>query len=247
MHDATMAETIRISGHNGDEIDAYLARPMGAGPYPGVVVIHHMPGWDEGTKEITRKFAAHGYIGLAPNLHFREGPGTPQEMSAAVRAAGGVPDVRCIGDLEGAAQNLRLLPYSNKKIGIIGYCSGGRQAYLAACNIPSLDAAVDCYGGNVVVAAENLTPQSPVAPIDMTANLACPLLGLFGAEDGNPSPDHVAKIEQELKRLGKSYEIHTYENTGHAFFAVDRPNYRPEAAVDGWNKVFAWFERHLSA
>ena len=247
MHDATLAETIRILGHNGDEIDAYLARPLGAGPYPGVIVIHHMPGWDEATKEITRKFAAHGYIGLCPNLHFREGSGTPQEMSAAARAAGGVPDDRCIGDLEGAAGYLRLLPNCNKKIGVIGYCSGGRQAYLAACNIPSLDAAVDCYGGTVAATADQLTPRTPVAPIDMTANLACPLLGLFGAEDGNPAPDQVTKIEQELQRLGKSYEFHTYENAGHAFFAVDRPSYRPEAAVHGWNKVFAWFERHLSA
>ena len=247
MHDVTLAETIRILGHTGDELDAYLARPLGAGPYPGVVVIHHMPGWDEATKEITRKFAAHGYIGLCPNLHFREGPGTPQEMSAAARAAGGVPDDRCIGDLEGATRYLRLLPDCNKKIGVIGYCSGGRQAYLAACNIPSLDAAVDCYGGNVAAAADQLTPRAPVAPIDMTANLACPLLGLFGTEDGNPAPDQVTKIEQELQRLGKTYEFHTYENAGHAFFAVDRPSYRPEAAVDGWNKVFAWFERHLSA
>lgn len=247
MYAAIMAETIRVRGHGGDYIDAYFARPLGPGPYPGVVVIHHMPGWDEGTMEITRKLADHGYVSICPNLHFREGPGTPQEMAAAVRAAGGVPDDRCVGDLEGGVELLRSLPYCNGKVGVIGYCSGGRQAYLAACRISSLDAAVDCYGGNVVATADRITPATPVAPIDMTKDLACPLLGLFGAEDANPDPEQVAKIEAELKAHGKTYEFHTYEDAGHAFFSVDRPNYRPAAATEGWQAVFAWFEKHLAS
>ena len=246
MYQAMLAETIQISGHQGNQIDAYLARPQGEGPYGGVVVIHHMPGWDEGSVEITRRFASQGHVAICPNLHSRAGPGTAQEMAAAMRAAGGVPDDQCIGDIEGAVGYVRSLPYASGKVGVIGYCSGGRQAYLVACNIPSLDAAVDCYGGNVVAPADRLTPRMPVAPIDMTANLGCPLLGLFGAEDTNPPPDQVAKIEAELKRHNKTYEFHTYEQAGHAFFSVDRPNYRTEAAVDGWQRVFAWFERYLS-
>ena len=248
QYEGMIAETVTMQGHNGDTINAYCARPMGAGPFPGIVLIHHMPGWDEESKETTRKLAYHGYVAICPNLHYREAPGvSSDDAAAAVRTAGGVPDARCIGDVDGAARYLRLLPYSNGKVGVIGYCSGGRQVYLVACNIPSLDAAVDCYGGRVVASADQLTPATPVAPIDMTANLACPLLGLFGADDANPDPAQVAQIEQELKRHGKTYEFHTYEGAGHGFFSVDRPSYQQEAAVDGWQKLFAWYEKYLSS
>ncbi len=244
-YEALFAETVHMRGHRGDQIDAYLARPFGAGPYPGVVVIHHMPGWDGATKEIARRFAHQGYVAILPNLHFREGKATPEENSASVRAAGGMPDDRTMGDVQGAIDYLRALPHLGGKVGIIGYCSGGRQAYLAACTLRGIDAAIDCYGGGVVAKPEELTPRQPVAPIEFTKNLQCPLLGLFGIEDARPSPDDVAKTEQALKECGKTYELHTYENAGHAFFAVDRPQYRQQAAGDGWKKVFAWFDKHL--
>src|SRR5215470_7978563 len=100
MYDAMMAETISITAHGGDQIEAYLARPLGPGPSGGVVVIHHMPGYDAGSKEITRKFAVHGYLAILPNLHYREAPGaSPDDASAAVRAQGGVPDDRLVGDV----------------------------------------------------------------------------------------------------------------------------------------------------
>ena len=149
-YEAMLAETVLIRGHRGDQIDAYLARPLGTGPYPGVVVIHHMPGWDGPTKEIARRFAHHGHVAISPNLHFREGKATAEENSASVRAAGGMPDDRTMGDVQGAIDDLRTLPYVNSKVGIIGYCSGGRQAYLAACTLRGIDAAIDCYGGGVV-------------------------------------------------------------------------------------------------
>ena len=244
-YEAMMAETVNMHGHQENLIDAYLARPMGPGPYPGVVVIHHMPGWDEATKEIARKFAHHGYVAISPNLHYREGKGTPEENSASVRAAGGMPDDRTMGDVKGAMAYLRTLPYLNGKVGIIGYCSGGRQAYLAACTLPGVDAAIDCYGGGVIARPEELNQRQPVAPIEYTKNLGCPLLGLFGREDQRPSSEDVAKTEEELKKWGKKYEFHMYENAGHAFFSVDRPNYRQEAAMDGWKQVFRWFEKYL--
>lgn len=104
---------------------------------------------------------------------------------------------------------------------------------------------MDCYGGGVVAKPEELTARQPVAPIDFTKSLQCPLLGLFGIEDTRPSPDDVGKTDAALKEHGKHYEFHMYENAGHAFFAVDRPQYRQAAAVDGWKKVFAWFGQHL--
>jgi len=245
MYEGMLAETVNVRGNNGDLIEGYLARPLGAGPYPGVVLLHHLPGWDEASKEMARKLAYNGYATISPHLHHREGPGSDEELTAAVRAAGGVPDERCIGDVEGAIRYLESLPYHNGKVGIIGFCSGGRQTYLVACNIERIDAAVDCWGGGVVAGSDELNERQPVAPIDMTEQLACPLMGLFGAEDRRPSPADVAITEAELKRFNKTYVFHMYENAGHGFFAVDRPNYRQHAAVDGWQKVFTWFEKYL--
>ena len=103
MYDATLAETVTIRGDGGDEIEAYLARPMSQGPLGGVVVIHHMPGYDAPTKEIARRFAAEGYNALMPNLYHRDAPGaSPDDAAAAARAKGGVPDARLIGDVAGA-------------------------------------------------------------------------------------------------------------------------------------------------
>jgi carboxymethylenebutenolidase len=244
-YEALFAETVLLRGHRGDQIDAYLARPVGVVSCPGVVVIHHMPGWDGPTKEIVRRFAHHGYAAISPNLHFREGKATPEENSASVRAAGGMPDDRTMGDVQGAIDYLRALPYLNGRVGVIGYCSGGRQSYLAACTLRGLDAAIDCYGGGVVAKPEELTPRQPVAPIEFTGELQCPLLGLFGVEDTRPSPEDTARTEQALQKFGKTYEFHTYPNAGHAFFAVDRPQYRQAAAIDGWHKVFAFYGKHL--
>jgi carboxymethylenebutenolidase len=151
-----------------------------------------------------------------------------------------------MGDVQGAIDYLRALPYLNGRVGVIGYCSGGRQSFLAACTVRGLDAAIDCYGGGVVAKPEELTPRQPVSPLDFTKDLQCPLLGLFGREDTRPSPEDVARHEETLKKFGKTYEFHMYDNAGHAFFAVDRPNFRQAAALDGWKKVFGFFGKHLA-
>ena len=245
QYDGILAEMVLFDGHDEDQISGYLARPVGAGPFPGIIVIHAAPGYVSHFKEVALKFASAGYIAIAPNLHHREGPGDPEDVGSDVREAGGVPDDRCIGDIEGSLSLLQSLTYYSGKIGVIGYCSGGRQVYLVACNIPSLDAAIDCYGGNVVTGSEDLTGRQPVAPIDLTADMNCPILGLFGADDPSPSPEDTKATELALKRNGKIYEFHTYENAGHAFFADYRPNYRQHAAVDGWERVFSWFSKYL--
>jgi carboxymethylenebutenolidase len=247
MYDAMLAETVALTGHDGDELEAYLARPLGPGPYGAVVVIHHMPGYDKPTKEITRRFAAAGYLAICPNLYSREAPGaSPDDAAAAARAAGGVPDERLVGDVAGAAAYLRSLTSSNGKVGVIGYCSGGRQAFLAACSLP-LDAAVDCYGAFVVGTPPEGFPLAVKPLLDIAGQLSCPLLGLFGAEDKHPSPDQTAELAQTLDKLGKAYGFHTYPDAGHAFFAVDRVSYRPQAANDGWARVLDFFGRYLGA
>ncbi|AVT29938.1 MULTISPECIES: dienelactone hydrolase family protein [unclassified Plantactinospora] len=247
MRDGMQAGTVRITGAGGDEIEAYLAQPLDATPHGGVVVIHHMPGYDEPTKEITRRLASYGYAAICPNLYSREAPGaSPDDAAATARAAGGVPDDRLVGDVGGAADHLRGLPASNGRVGVIGYCSGGRQAFLAATRLP-LDAAVDCYGAFVVGNPPESFPLAVKPLLDQADRLSCPLLGLFGAEDQYPSPAQMDELSRELTRLGKPHEFHTFADAGHGFFAVDRPSYRPLAATEGWQRVRDFFDRHLNA
>jgi carboxymethylenebutenolidase len=247
MYDAMLAETVTIAGHGGDQIEAYLARPLAPGPSGAVVVIHHLPGYDEPTKEIVRRFAANGYAALCPNLYTREAPGaSPDDAAATARANGGIPDERLVGDVAGAATYLRGLSSSNGKVGVIGYCSGGRQSFLAACSLP-LDASVDCYGAFVTGTVPEGYPLQVKPIVDLAGGLTGPVLGLFGAEDSHPSPAETAELAAELDRLGKAHEFHTFPDAGHAFFAVHRPAYRPEAANQGWVYIFDFFGRYLSA
>jgi carboxymethylenebutenolidase len=247
-YDALQAETIKFRGHNGDEGEAYYARPSRAGKVPGVVVLQHMPGWDEWIIEVTRRFAHHGYAALAPHLFFRYGPGSPDDIAAIARPAGGASDAEVMGDVAASVAWLRAQPNASGKVGIIGFCSGGRHVYLAACTLPGIDAAVDCWGGRVIVDdPKDFSPQRAVAPIVYTEKMSCPLLGIFGNDDKNPNRDQVNRTEAELKKYGKSYELHRYDGAGHSFFDYNRPAYRPEQAVDAWRKVFAFFDKHLAS
>jgi carboxymethylenebutenolidase len=239
------AGPVELTGANGDTLNAYVARPDGNGPFPGIVVVHHAPGWDEFYLEFTRRFATHGYNTICANLYVRAGHGTPDDIAAKVRADGGVPDDQVVGDETAAQTWLNALPTSNGKVGIIGTCSGGRQAVLVASRAPGFDAVVDLWGGGVVMSKEQLSPKQPVAPIDYTKDLNAPLLGLFGNDDARPSPADVDKHEEELKKHGKNYEFHRYDGAGHGFFYYDRPLYRQQQAMDGWNKVFAFFDKYL--
>ena len=248
MSEDLTAETINLVATGGDEIEAYLAVPDdGAQARGSVVVIHHMPGYDTSSKEIVRKFASHGYAALMPNLYSREAPGASSDDAAAVvRANGGVPDGRLVGDVGAAADFLRALDNSNGKVGVIGYCSGGRQSFLAACSLP-LDAAVDCYGAWIVTppAADSPVQARPI--VDLAPQLACPLLGLFGVIDKMPSPAETAELSKALDAAGKQHEFHTYDDAGHGFFSVDRIAYRVEAANDGWARIWDFFGRYLAS
>jgi len=235
MADGIIARTTSLIGHGGDEIEGYLAHPLDGGGQPGVVVLHHMPGYDRASKEIARTFAVYGYATLMPNLHHRYAPGAKAgDAAAAARDAGGVPDEQCLGDVRGAIDVLRGRPESNGKVGVIGYCSGGRQTFMVACSADvDVDAAVDCYGGRA---------DPALAP-----DLRCPLLGHNPNEDRSPSPEDVDTMEVALRAHGKTFDFHRYDGAGHAFFSVDRPSYRVEAAVDGYRRIRAFFDRHVGA
>ena len=246
MDDRVLSETVTITGDGGAQLEAYSATPLDRTPRGGVVVIHHMPGYDKSTKEMVRRFAAEGYNAVCPNLYSREAPGAaPDDAAATARSLGGVPDERLVGDVAGAAAYLRGLENANGRVGVIGHCSGGRQAFLSGCSL-DLQAAVDCYGAFVTEAVPDGFPLR-VGPIGHLAkNLSCPLLGLFGAEDKHPSPEAVAELERLLTEAGKEFEFHTFAGAGHAFFAVDRPSYRPDAATEGWKLTLDFFARTLA-
>ncbi|MGH9298936.1 MAG: dienelactone hydrolase family protein [Acidimicrobiales bacterium] len=246
MGEQLSATTIRMPGHNGGEIEGYLSRPDDEDRRGGVVVIHHMPGYDRATKEIVRRFAELGYDAICPNLYWREAPGaSPDDAAAVARAGGGVPDERLVGDVAGAAAYLRGLATSNGKVGVIGYCSGGRQSVLAACAL-DLDAAVDCYGAFVTGSPPEGFPLKVGNLVDKIPELRAPLLGLFGVDDQFPGPEQVRELEEILSANDKEFEFHSYEGAGHGFFAVDRPSYNVAAANDGWEQITAFYAKHLA-
>jgi carboxymethylenebutenolidase len=132
------------------------------------------------------------------------------------------------------------------KVGLFGSCSGGRHAFIYACQKKDVDACAELWGGRVVMGKEDLNTKTPVAPIDMTKDLSCPLIGIFGNDDRAPSPEQVNQHEAELTKHGKSHEFHRYDGAGHGIWYWHRPLYRPESAMDGWSKMLAFFGKHLA-
>ncbi|HTX09658.1 MAG TPA: dienelactone hydrolase family protein [Solirubrobacteraceae bacterium] len=240
------AEITTYAGCGGDTIHAYVARPTTDGPHPGVVAIHHMPGWDEFYQEFCERLARHGYIVIAPDLYCRFGHGSPDDVFAKARSEGGVHDDAVVADGAAALEWLKAQPDFSGKTGTIGSCSGGRHALLLASLVPGFDAVADLWGGGVVP-TDQVNPARPVAPLEYTPQLATPVLGIFGNEDKGPTPEQVDLHEAELKKHGKDYEFHRYDGAGHGFIYYHNGLYRPEQAMDAWEKIFAFFERNLSA
>jgi carboxymethylenebutenolidase len=237
------ADTMTFNGDGNDQLEGYLALPTDVEHHGSIVVIHHLPGYDEATKEITRRFAANGYAALMPNLYSREAPGASSDDAAAtVRSLGGVPDDRLVGDVAGAMAHLKSLPTSNAKVASIGFCSGGRQSFLAGCRLP-LDGVIVCYGGFITIDTPADFPITFTAVIDEVAGLSAPLLGLFGTDDQNPSPEQVESFASTLTAAGKEFTFRSFDGAGHAFFATDRPSYRPEAATEGWRDIITFLDR----
>lgn len=242
-----IAETVSVRGHRGEFVHAYYARPTGPGPFPGVVLLHHLPGWDNWYRYATRTFAHHGFAAISPDLYCRQGHGEPDDVAARVKAEGGVPDDQVVGDATGCVEFLRAQQASTTNVALFGTCSGARHAFLAACRGAGADSLIDCWGGRIVAEEHELTPNQPVAPVDYTADLPCPILGIFGNDDHNPTRDHVDALEAALRQHDKTYEFHRYDGAGHGFFYHDRPSaYRAEAALDGWAKIWDFLDRTLS-
>jgi carboxymethylenebutenolidase len=247
QYEGMIGETITIQGHNGDAIHAYMARPLGKGPFPGIVLIAHALGWTEYHKETVRRYAQQGYIGIVPDIWCRVGHGSIEDVMAKARADGGLHDDQVVADVTATARYIQSLPTSSGKVGVMGSCSGGRHTYLTSCQTKGVfSAAVSCWPGNVVQPEDKLTSAQPISPLHFTKDLDCPILGIFGNDDQNPTPAQVDIQEQELKKHGKEYEFHRYDGAGHGFFYYHMAMYRQQQAMDGWDKVWEFLNRHLN-
>ncbi len=223
---------------DGSEMRCHVTLPEGRRPFPGVLVCMHAPGVDAFIQGIDGRLAEVGFAAIAPELYHRQ---TEAEENPLARMAK-LRDDEIVRDLSAAMAHLRSLPgIDGGRCAVIGFCMGGRLAYLFASYDDALGASVVFYGGNIMVA----WGEGP-APFDRTDRIACPVLGLFGEDDQNPSSADVAKIDAELTRLAKPHEFHGYAGAGHAFLNQQRPGYREETATDAWGRCVAWLHRHLA-
>ena len=167
-------------------------------PHPGVVVIMEAFGLNDHIKDVADRFAREGYIALAPDMYTREGNPDPNDIDDVIKIMFSVPDSQAMADLDAAARHIKGQSDSNGKVGAIGFCSGGRYTLMFGCTSKNLDAAVDSAGGFII--QDDHPPTRPVSPIDMVNDLSCPLLGLFGEEDANPSPEHAERRYRDTPR-----------------------------------------------
>lgn len=234
---------------DGSSMPAWVSVPDGSGPFPGVVVAQHAGGVDEFVKAMADRLAEQGYIAVAPALFHRQAgagqdyidsiPKNAERLGKLIPFIQNLQDEEIIRDLKTSIDHLRDLGANN--IGVTGFCMGGRVAYLAAASFPTISAAGVFYGGNIMVPWGGTT-----APFDLTANIHCPIVGYFGNDDGNPSPDDVAKISAELDKFGKEHTFRSYDGAAHAFQDFTNPPvYRQEAADDSWGKLLDFFAQHL--
>lgn len=230
---------------NGPQADikAFLATPKTAGKRGGVLVVHEIFGLTDHIKDVACRLAQAGFDALAVDLFTREGapPPTSGGFQPLMAFVGKIPDSQIMDDLKAGMAFLRARPDSNHKVGIVGFCWGGRVSMLFDAAAPTLNAAVAYYGR----ISGPKTDNQPAHPIDLVAKMHAPLLGNFGAEDTGIPPAEAEKLRAALKDHHKTAEIYVYEHAGHAFNNDTRESYRPEVAKVAWQHTLDWFKKYL--
>jgi carboxymethylenebutenolidase len=233
------AADVRVPVKDGT-IAAYYARPKGGKNLPVVILVHEIFSVHEYFKDLCRRLAKLGYLAIAPDLYGRQGDVTNLERDDIFKIVSTVPDAQVMSDLD-AAMSWALANGGDKaRVGITGFCWGGRIVWLYAAYSKGLKAGVAWYGK----VEGTPDPLHPKLPIDVVAQLNAPVLGLYGAADAGIPNDGVERMNAALKTAGKDSHIHLYPDTPHAFHADYRPSYRKEAAEDGWRRMLDWFKRH---
>ncbi|MDQ3027704.1 MAG: dienelactone hydrolase family protein [Pseudomonadota bacterium] len=221
-------------------IAAFRAMPAGGKNLPTVVLVHEIWSVHEYFKDLCRRLAKLGYLAVAPDLFGRQGDVDRSEIEAVRAVVAKVPDAQVMSDLDAAVQWASQNGGNPDKLGVTGFCWGGRITWLYAAHNPRVKAGVAWYGP----VAKPATPLQPKHPVDIAAQLEVPVLGLYGGADAGIPNDTVEKMQAALKTAGKPSRIHLYPDTPHAFHADYRPSYRKEAADDGWKRMLEWFLQH---
>ena len=240
--DGLEAGEVSIPTSSGN-VPAYRAMPQGAGPFPVVLVVQEIFGVHEHIRDVCRRFAKLGHMAIAPELYVRQGNvGQMTDMGAIVRdVVSKVPDAQVMSDLDAAVAFAKASGRGDTaKLGITGFCWGGRIVWLYAAHNPDLKAAVAWYGRVV----GDKTANNPVQPIDLAAQLKAPVLGLYGAADTGIPVATVEQMKAACTAAGRTCEFQVYPDTPHAFHADYRPSYREGPAKDGWARATAWLKSH---
>ena len=222
-------------------IPAYRAQPVGAGPFPVVLVVQEIFGVHEHIKDVTRRFAKLGYLAIAPELYARQGDVSKVEKIQDIigKVVSKVPDAQVLSDLDATVAFAKASGKGDVgRLGITGFCWGGRIVWLYAAHNPALKAGVAWYG-RVVGKPDDLHPKNAIDVVDA---IKAPVLGLYGGADEGIPVESLDRLRTGLKDAHKTAEIVVYPDTPHGFHADYRPTYRKEQAEDGWKRLLAWFK-----
>ena len=242
--DGLTAGVVKVKTKDGKEMDAYRAMPATGQGFGTILVVQEIFGVHAHIADLCRRFAKLGYYAIAPELYFRQGdPKAISDVQALLREiVAKVPDEQVMGDLDATVDFAKGEGKADTaKLGITGFCWGGRIVWLYAAHSAGLKAGVAWYGRVV----GDSTPLTPKHPVDIVKDLKAPVLGLYGGADTGIPNDTVDRMRAALKDgspAAKKSQIDTYADTPHAFNADYRPSYRKEQAEDAWKKALAWFK-----
>jgi carboxymethylenebutenolidase len=238
-----------FQGYQGEDMATYVSSPTAGTSFPAVIVIQEAFGVNEHIQKVCDQFTQQGYVAAAPAIFHRQHPNPKlgygeEDVPTRSKYMDALRDTQIIDDVNVTIEYLQntYQRTMGQKIGIVGYCVGGRIAYLAATSCPGLSAASVYYGGRI-----SLPFGDGPAPIDLTDQIRIPIMGNFGALDTSPSPEDVVKIEAKLSDHGKSYDFKTYPNAGHGFNCEDRSSYHELSSKDAWVRTIGWFDKHLKS
>ena len=236
-----------LHGYQGQDMVTYVSHPLPTAgtSFPAIIVVQEAFGVTRHIEKVCDRFAQEGYVAVAPAFYHREHPNPKlgyDEMPAVQRYMGALRDDDLVEDINVTIQYLQETygRTRGQKIGIVGYCVGGRITYLAATSCPELSAASVYYGGRILVPFGDGPP-----PIDLTGQIKMPVMGNFGQDDANPSPDDVGQIEAKLKEAGVTYDFKTYTGAGHGFNCDERDSYHEASAADALTRTLGWFDKYL--
>ena len=235
-------ETVDVSS-GSDHLRGFLASRTPDVRGPVIVLIPDVHGLSDFYRGLATRFANGGVSALAVDLYAREGAPTLRDAAEAMRWIASLPDDRVLGDLQAAVDWLHRERRASA-VGITGFCMGGQYALLAACTLGGLGACVSFYG---MLRYAKRNERKPRSPLDAAADLTCPYLGLFGAQDALIPVRDVAELQERLSAARKTFELQSYPGCGHAFLNETRPDaYRPAAAADAFDRAVTFFHKHLA-